>query len=75
MATIANRHFIVRIESYEGRDTHISCGDDQHDYLYVVGCLDAEGNAEIVDCGYRTFDEAAQAWPEARPTRLTHEPH
>jgi hypothetical protein len=63
----AERYFILRIDSFEGRDTHIHCGDDQRDFLYVVGCLDAKGNAEVLDCGYRSFDEAARAWPEARP--------
>jgi hypothetical protein len=31
-----DRHFILRIESYEGRDTHITCGDDERDFVYVV---------------------------------------
>jgi hypothetical protein len=62
-----DRYFILRIDSFEGRDTHISCGDDRRDYLYIVGSLDEQGNAEVMDCGYRNFEEAAQAWPEARP--------
>ena len=68
-----NRHFILRIESYDGRDTHIWCGDDERDFIYVVGCLDEYGHAEVVDCGYRSLEEAAQAGPEAlpRPTPST----
>jgi hypothetical protein len=67
MMVARGRHFILRIESYEGRDTYIRCGDDERDFVYGVGRLDADGTAEIVDCGYRTFEEAAEAWPEARP--------
>ena len=65
----ADRYFILRIDSYEGRDTHICCGDDERDFVYVVGSLDANGNADIVDCCYRSLEEAAQAWPEAMPRR------
>jgi hypothetical protein len=65
----SDRYFILRIESYEGRDTHIQCGDDQRDFVYVVGCVDANGKAEVLDYGYRSFKEAARAWPEARPRR------
>jgi hypothetical protein len=66
-----HRYFILRIDTFEGRDSYITCGDDQKDFIYVVGSLDAKGNAEILDCGYRSFDEAAQAWPEARPSGRT----
>ena len=62
------RLFIVRIESYQGRDTYVRCGDEAQDYLYAVGSLNADGNAEIVDCGSRSVEEAAEAWPEARPS-------
>ena len=57
--------FIVKIESFEGRDTYVRCGDDRQDYLFGVVSVDAEVHAEIVDNGYRSFDEAAEAWPEA----------
>src|SRR2546428_2610 len=60
-----NRLFILKIESYEGRDTHLLCGDGRQDFLYAVGCIDSEGNAELLDYGYRTFHEASRAWPEA----------
>ena len=58
------QRFIVKIESFEGDDTHVRCGDDQQDYLFCVVYVDAGGHAEIVDSGYRSFDEAAEAWPD-----------
>ncbi len=63
----AKRHFIVRIESYEGRDTHLRCGDDdgEQDFLYCVVVVGNDGEAAIVDNGYRSHSEAAAAWPEA----------
>lgn len=63
------RCLILRIDSYEGDDTYIRCGDGEQDYLFAVVQLSAAGEAEIVDSGYRSFAEAARAWPEARPAR------
>jgi len=61
--------FIVKIESFEGTDTFVRCGDDRQDYLYCVVTVDADGHAEIVDSGYRSFDEVAEAWPDAAGRR------
>lgn len=61
------RLHIVRIDSYEGSDTFLNCGNEQQDFLYAIVATDKEGNAEIVDSSYRSFEEAAEAWPEARP--------
>jgi hypothetical protein len=61
------QRIIIRIESFEGRDTFIRCGDDHQDFLFAVVAVNEPGHAEIVDSGYRSYDEAAQAWPEARP--------
>jgi hypothetical protein len=58
------RQFIVKIESFEGDDTYVRCGDDKQDYLFCVISIGDDGNAEIVDSGYRSFDEAAVAWPD-----------
>lgn len=60
-----SRIFILKIESFEGRDTFVRCGDDDQDYLFAVVSVDEKGRAEIVDGGYRSYDEAAVAWPEA----------
>lgn len=61
----------VRIESYEGADTFLRCGDDEQDYLFAVVSIDAQGKADIVDSSYRTIDEVYEAWPEAQPRSLS----
>ncbi|KAF0244569.1 MAG: hypothetical protein FD180_2387 [Planctomycetota bacterium] len=59
-------HFVVKLESYEGKDTHLRCGDDDEtqDYLFCVVVTKSDGTAEIVDTGYRSEDELRKAWPE-----------
>lgn len=60
------RHFIVKIESFDGRDTFVHCGSgEEQDYLFAVVSVDADGRAEVVDSAYRSYEEAAAAWPEA----------
>ena len=61
------RHVVIKIESYEGKDTFLRCGDEQRDYLYAIVAVDPDGTAEIVDSSYRSMDEALKAWPEAAP--------
>jgi len=58
-------YHIIKIESFEGRDTYLRCGNDRQDYLYGIVGITTTGQAEIIDSGYRSFDEAAAAWPEA----------
>jgi hypothetical protein len=70
------RKFIVKLESFEGRDTYVRCGDDRQDFLYCIISVGDDGSAEIVDNSYRSFGEAATAWPDAanakrKPTRQT----
>ena len=67
--TTTTRHVVVKIESYEGKDTFLSCGDDQQDHLFAIVAVDPDGTAEIVDSSYRTMTEAIKAWPEAAPLR------
>jgi hypothetical protein len=62
----------VKLESFEGSDTFLRCGDDTRDYLFAVVAIEPDGSAEVVDSGYRTFDEAIEAWPEARPRAAEH---
>ncbi|NUN49663.1 MAG: hypothetical protein HUU15_12625 [Candidatus Brocadiae bacterium] len=59
-------HYIVKIESFEGADRHLWCGDDDsgQDYLFCVVAAQEDGTAEIVDTGYRTLQEVQEAWPE-----------
>jgi hypothetical protein len=56
---------IVRIESFDGDDTFLKCGNGIQDHLFAVVAFDADGTAEIVDQGYRSYAEALTAWPEA----------
>jgi disulfide oxidoreductase YuzD len=67
------KYYILKIESYDGQDTSIICGINNQDYLFAIVVIDDEGNAEIVDNGYRSRDEAELAWPEAKlsPTKGT----
>lgn len=59
------RHVVPKVESYEGRDTFLRCGDDRQDYLFCVVAVDDDDTAEVVDSGYRSRAEALKAWPEA----------
>ena len=61
------RLVIIKIESYEGEDTFLRCGDNQQSHLYAVVAVDRDGTAEIVDSSYRTMNEALEAWPQAAP--------
>jgi len=56
--------YILRLDSFEGRDTFLRCGSDDDEFLYCIVLLDDSGKAEVVDSGYRSFEEAAAAWPE-----------
>jgi len=58
-------NYIVKIESFVGKDTHLDCGNDRQDYLFCIVGIDDTGDAEILDNGYRSLAEAAKAWPEA----------
>jgi hypothetical protein len=62
-------HYIVKIESFEGNDTYLNCGDDNQDWLFCVIAVDEDGSAEIVDNAYRSLGEAAEAWPHAANAR------
>jgi hypothetical protein len=42
---------------------------DDEAHLYAVVSIDQFNQAEIVDCGYESFEEAAAAWPQAKPIR------
>lgn len=66
----STRYVIVKLESFEGNDTFLRCGDETRDYLFAVIAVEPDGTAEVVDSAYRSFGEAAAAWPEARPHSL-----
>ncbi len=58
---------IVRLDSFDGRDTHLRCGNDEQDFLFCVIQISDDGTAEVMDSGYRSFDEAFYAWSESSP--------
>lgn len=64
------QHFIVKIEGFDGRDTFLHCGNDEQGYLFAVVSVRADGRAEVVDSAYRSYEEAAAAWPEAKARSL-----
>jgi hypothetical protein len=57
------RHYIVRLDTYEGADTALYLlGADP---MWIVISASPTGGAAVVDCGYRSVKEAREAWPEA----------
>lgn len=61
------KYFILKLESYDGDDTFLNCGDTSQDFLYCIVVLTKEDALEIVDNGYRSVREALAAWPDAQP--------
>ncbi len=59
-----SRYFLLKLESYDGKDTFLSCGNDSQTHLFAVACLSEGDDLRIVDNGYRTEGEAKAAWPE-----------
>ncbi len=59
------QYLVLKLESFQGEDTFLNCGNEEQDYLYCVVLVDAHGSAEIIDNGYRSAVEALEAWPEA----------
>lgn len=60
-----SQYYIVKIESFEGKDTFLHCGGDEHGVLYCIILVKPGAEAEIIDNGYMSYEEAAEAWPEA----------
>jgi len=63
----SSTYHIVLIESFQGEDTYLECGDDEltRNYLYCIVEVGPDGIAGIADNAYRSVDEAARAWPHA----------
>jgi hypothetical protein len=57
------RHYIVRLDTFEGEDT--ACYLLGADPMWIVMAASPAEGASIVDCGYRSLEEAREAWPEA----------
>lgn len=60
---------VIKIESYNGEDTFLHCGNDEQEHLFAIVAMSPDGSADIIDSSYRTLIEAYEAWPEARPRR------
>jgi hypothetical protein len=63
-------YYVVRLDSYFGQQTALSCldvvgdGCTERDCQFCVVLVQRDG-AEVVDYGYRSIKEAKQAWPGA----------
>jgi hypothetical protein len=56
------KKLIIKLESYEGRDTSLqvdTTGHPETDEMFCIVSIE-DGQAVDVDCGYRTFEEAAE---------------
>jgi len=62
-----SQRLVLRIDSFDGRDTYLHCGNDEQQHLYAIVLVNEDGNAEIIDSAYRTLEEAIETWPEAMP--------
>lgn len=58
---MAKKHYIIRIDSYEGEGSSLFVNAGGEDGMYVVLCVEGK-SAEIVDWGYPTVDELLEAW-------------
>ena len=55
------KHYILKIDSYEGEESSLMVNANGSDAMYVV--LVVEGSsAEIVDWGYETVEQLLEAW-------------
>ena len=55
------KHYILKVDSYEGDESSLTVNVNGSDVMYVV--LVVEGSsAEIVDWGYSTVDNLLAAW-------------
>ena len=61
MAT-SREHFVLKLETFEGKDTFVHCGDHQQNFLFCIVVTNPDGTATIVDSGYRSEEEARAAW-------------
>ena len=61
--------FIVAVDGFEGEQSAIVVHDGAGTPLPVVYCIarqnEVTGVLEFVDYGYRSIEEAREAWPEA----------
>ena len=61
---MSREHYILRLESFDGKDTYVHCGDRQQDFLFCVVATHPDGTATVIDSGYRSEEEARTAWSD-----------
>ena len=59
----AARYYIVALATFEGEDT--ACYLLGVDPMWIVIAARPTAGAGIIDSGYRSLEEAQEAWPEA----------
>ena len=55
------KHYILKIDSYEGDGSSLIVNAAGSESMYVVLCVE-DKSADIVDWGYATVDELLEAW-------------
>ena len=55
------KHYILKIDSYEGEESSLMVNANGSDAMYVVLVVEGQ-SAEIVDWGYSTVDDLLAAW-------------
>ncbi len=62
--------FIVAVDAFEGDESAIVIHDRNDATLSVLYCIARQNDIthvlEFVDYGYRSIEEARQAWPDAQ---------
>ena len=62
--------FIVAVDSFEGEQSVIEVRDPNGRPIQAVYCIarqnEKTGVLEFVDYGYRSIEEAREAWPDAQ---------
>ena len=55
------KHYILKLDSYEGDGSSLMVNAAGSGSMYVVLCVE-DKSADIVDWGYATVDELLEAW-------------
>ena len=55
------KHYILKLDSYEGDGSSLIVNAGESGYMYVVLCVE-DKSADIVEWGYETVDELLEAW-------------
>ena len=58
------KHYILKIDSYEGEESSLMVNANGLDAMYVVLVVEGQA-AEIVDWGYETVEQLLEAWNNA----------